>query len=177
MPTRFVEKGAHRLARLPRAVKASIAIAADLAALPVLLLFALTLRWGTLAQARDVSPGLLLAMALCGVSIFGMLNMYRVVFRFLSRGSFRVGGLGVVLLAGMVGLVNHAFFAAEISLNAIAIFCALTLIYMLASRSMVRELLYYRRSVKERVLISDCSEAPLPASRYSVRMPGRAYPA
>jgi UDP-N-acetylglucosamine 4,6-dehydratase len=153
MPTRRIERAAHRVAQLPRATKVSIAFAVDAVAMPLALLVAVALRRDSLADALEVPAWFYAAAASICMGVFVALGTYRAVFRFISRDGLFVGALGVLASALLIAALNGVVLLQVISHNSIAIFAALALLYMLSSRSLVRELLYYRRGTRERVAI------------------------
>jgi FlaA1/EpsC-like NDP-sugar epimerase len=141
------------VAQLPRATKVSIAFAVDAVAMPLALLVAVALRRGSLADALEVPAWFYAAAASICMGVFVALGTYRAVFRFISRDGLFVAALGVLASALLIAALNGVVLLQVISQNAIAIFAALALLYMLSSRSLVRELLYYRRGTRERVAI------------------------
>lgn len=165
MPTRLIERSAKLAAELPRAGKVAIAVGADLIALPMLLLMAVTLRRGTILQAVDVPLGLFVAAALCGVGVLAAFKTYRAVFRFISSGAFFVGAGAVLVSTTLLALLNWLAFGGELSINALSIYGMLTLIYMIGSRLLVREVLYFRRGARERVLIYGAGGAGVQLAR------------
>jgi FlaA1/EpsC-like NDP-sugar epimerase len=141
------------VAQLPRATKVSIAFAVDAVAMPLALLVAVALRRDSLADALEVPAWFYAAAASICMGVFVALGTYRAVFRFISRDGLFVGALGVLASALLIAALNGVVLLQVISHNSIAIFAALALLYMLSSRSLVRELLYYRRGTRERVAI------------------------
>src|SRR5690606_7969875 len=109
--------------------------------------------------AFTVPASLLIACSLLCVAIFGVFGLYRTVFRFISRIALFKAGLAVVASAACLSLVNFAFMSRPVSAYALIIFGGFALLYVAMSRSLVREVLYFRRGKKERVLIYGAGEA------------------
>src|SRR5689334_21267343 len=174
MPMRHVERAAHQVAQLSRATKVAIAFSVDALAMPLALLAAIALRRGSLEQALTVPAWLFAAVALISVGVFLALGMYRAVFRFISRDGLILGSLGVLVSALLLAAVN-GMTVRPISHNSIAIFAAIALLYIVTSRSIVRDLLYYRRGAKERVAIYGAGEAGAQLAR-SLRESGLYVP-
>jgi FlaA1/EpsC-like NDP-sugar epimerase len=156
---RRVEQAAHRVAQLPRATKISIAFSVDALAMPLALLAAVALRRGSLSEALQVPAWFYGAAALICMGVFIALGAYRAIFRFISRDGLFLGAVSVLISAALLALLDSLLVAPVVSHNAIAIFAALALLYMLSSRSLVRELLYYRRGTRERVAIYGAGSA------------------
>jgi FlaA1/EpsC-like NDP-sugar epimerase len=159
MPMRWIERCAHRAARLSRAAKVSIAVATDASAMPALLFVALTLRYESHLAAAQVSAVLYVAAAALPICAFALTGMYRAVFRFVSRGALFVTGLSVVLSATLLALLNSSLTQNRAPISSIAFFGALALLYVIGSRVLVREWLFFRRGRKERVLVYGAGEA------------------
>jgi FlaA1/EpsC-like NDP-sugar epimerase len=141
------------VAQLPRATKVSIAFALDAVAMPLALLAAVALQRGSPMAALQVPAWFYAAAASICAVVFVLLGTYRAIFRFITREGLFLAGLGVLASALLIAALNGVLISRAVSHNAIAIFAALALLYMLISRSLVRELLYYRRGAKERVAI------------------------
>jgi len=159
MPTKWVERGAASVARFSRGTKVAVAIATDAAAAPALLFIALVLRRGSVEAALQVSPTIFALVSVASVGIFAAMGMYRAIFRFIAHGGPVTAALGVLLSTFLLGLANYSFLAEPIKANSIVIFAALSLLYLVVSRSLVRELLSYRRGSKERVVIYGAGSA------------------
>lgn len=171
----WLERCARRAAGLSRAAKISIAFAVDSVAIPLALVGAITLRRASFAEALQVPAALYLAATVIGVCTFASLGMYRAVFRFISRGALFTAGVGVAVLVGLLGIVNFTLLDAAITVNALTIFSVLLLLYLLASRSLVRELLAFRRGAKERVAIYGAGTTGVQLAR-ALRDGGRHQP-
>lgn len=159
MPLRWLERAAGRAARMPRAAKAASAVIADATALPIIFLLALTLRRGSIEAALAVDARLFIAAPAIFVLVFASLGMYRAVFRFISHGGLFTAGVGVLFASVLLGWVNFGLIPEPITINALVIYAAVTLLYTVVTRSIVREALSYRRGAKERVAIYGAGSA------------------
>jgi FlaA1/EpsC-like NDP-sugar epimerase len=153
MPGGWLEQCGRDIAALPRTAKISIAIAADAAAVPILLLIAVALRRASLTAALHLPAYLYATACLVAVTSFWAIGMYRAVFRFITHGALHTGFPGVGLAVLLLAAANFTVLGAPITSNALMIFGALLLLYLFVTRSLVRELLTYRRNSGERVLI------------------------
>ncbi len=153
MPTRWLEWSARAVARLSRDTKVSIAFTADAIAIPLTLFAGIALRRASLSAAWEVDSSVYVFATVAALAVFSMLGLYRAVFRFISHKTLVTAALGVLICAASLGIFNEIAFDREISLNAIAIFACLLLLYLVSSRTFVRELLHYTRGAKKRVAI------------------------
>ena len=171
----WVERRASDVAALPRKAKSSIAIAADAVAVPILLILAVALRRASLTEALQL-PLVLYATA-CAVAVasFWLIGMYRSVFRFITHGALHTAFLGVALAVSSLAAVNFGLLGAPVSVNAMTIFGALLLLYLFVSRSLVREVLNYRRVASQRVVIYGAGRAGVQLLR-SLRDGGQYHP-
>ncbi len=158
MPARILERYAQRATHLPRVAKMSMAIATDMLALPIILLLAITLRRTSLTDALTISPWLLIVCPILCVCVFACFGMYRTVFRFISRVALFRAGVAVLVGSMCFSAFNFAFAPHPISIHGIIIFSGFALLYVALSRALVREVLYFRRGKKERVLIYGAGE-------------------
>jgi FlaA1/EpsC-like NDP-sugar epimerase len=159
MPLRWVERGAQGVARFPRRLKALVAFTADAIALPILLVAALVLRRGSFEQALAVPPLLFAFVPSVPVIVFYSLGMYRAVFRFAAHAGIFTATLGVIISTMLLVGLNETVLSGALRNQALAIFGILTLLYIVASRSIVRELLSFRRGAKTRVAIYGAGSA------------------
>src|SRR5690606_6480410 len=142
----------------------------------VLLLIALLLRRGSLSEALEASPWLYLLAPAASLSVFAMLGAYRTVFRFISRSGMYVACAGAALSTLLFAAANFTFLRTGwISANAVCIYGLLMLLYMLLSRSVVRELMSFRRGERERVAIYGAGAAGVQLAR-SLRESGQYVP-
>jgi FlaA1/EpsC-like NDP-sugar epimerase len=153
MSLSWLERSAHRAARFPRWAKVLLTVTADAGSAALALLCAVLLRGESFSAALDVSPWLFLLAATACVACLFAIGVYRAVFRFITQGGLLKTTVGVVAAAGVLWFVNENWVEKPISGHAITIFALLTLLYMFVSRSLVRELLYFKRGAKERVVI------------------------
>jgi FlaA1/EpsC-like NDP-sugar epimerase len=144
MANDWVERCARGAAALPRSAKMSIAITADLIAIPVLLILAVALRRNSFAGAVHLPLILHATACVAAVGSFWLIGMYRAVFRFITFGALHTAFVGVVVAISLFASVNFLLLGAPMGANATTIFGALLLLYLFVSRSVVRELLNYR---------------------------------
>ncbi len=153
MPTRWLERVARAMARLPRDTKVSIAFTADAVAIPLTLFVAIALRRGSIADSTGVDPTLYVFATLAALATFALLGLYRAVFRYISHVALVRAAFGVLVGCTIVAVFNSAALDREVSLNALVIFASLLLLYLIGSRLFVREILHYTRGTKKRVAI------------------------
>jgi FlaA1/EpsC-like NDP-sugar epimerase len=175
MPARLVERFAQRISLLPRPCKQSIAIAADMVAIPIALFLTLMLKRGTLQDALQVSAWLYLAAGPLCVGIFSACGIYRAVFRFISTRALFSAGLCVLLAAALLAVLDRSLIHSGVSINGFVIFSAFAMLYMTISRTLVRELLYFKRGAKECVAIYGAGAAGAQLAR-SLRESGQYMP-
>ena len=171
----WVERRASEVAGLPRRAKSSIAIAADAAAVPILLILAVALRRASLTEALQLPFVLYATACVVAVASFWLIGMYRSVFRFITHGALHTAFLGVAIAVSAFAAVNFGLLGAPVSINATTIFGALLLLYLYVSRSLVRELLTYRHSAGQRVVIYGAGSAGVQLLR-SLREGGQYVP-
>src|SRR5690606_14965884 len=80
-----------------------------------------------------------------------------------------------LIASGLVALVNAAAQAAAVSTGAVAMYSLLTLVYVAGSRVLARELLYFQRGSKDRVLVYGAGSAGAQLVR-SLRETGQCTP-
>lgn len=117
------------------------------------LLCALLLRRTSFDDALDASPWLFLFAAVASIASFYMLGLYRAVFRFISHRGLAKAGLGVVLAGGLLAAFNFGFITNPIMGRAVIVFGIISFLYVVVSRSMIRDALHFRWGAKERVAI------------------------
>jgi FlaA1/EpsC-like NDP-sugar epimerase len=172
----WVERCGREIAALPRNAKMTIALAADAAAVPVLLMLAVALRRASFTEALHLPSYLYLTACLVAVSSFWAIGMYRAVFRFITHGALHTAFLGVALAVSVLAVCNFTVLGRPIGFNALIIYGALLLLYLFASRSLVREALNYRRHTGQRVVIYGAGCAGVQLLR-SLRDAGQYQPA
>src|SRR5687767_1445533 len=116
MPTGWLERCARTAAALPRAAKISIAMAADAAAVPILLLLAVALRRASLTDALALPVGLYVVAGVVTVMAFWTIGLYRAVFRFIAQGALVTAALGVTFALALLASVNRLLFGWIISI-------------------------------------------------------------
>jgi UDP-N-acetylglucosamine 4,6-dehydratase len=148
----FVERCASKVVQLSRAAKICIAVAADAFATAAMLFAALALRHESMTAAANVPWSLYAAAALIPVAIFAAIGMYRAIFRFISRGSIFAAACGMVASTVLLALYNWTL-DHRAPFSTVVFGGCLGLLYVIGSRVLVRELFYFRRGQKQRVLI------------------------
>jgi FlaA1/EpsC-like NDP-sugar epimerase len=171
----WVQRCATRFGSLSRAAKVWIAASADGLAAPAMLLSALILRRGSLEAALSVPPILYVVAAVLSLTVFASLGMYRAVFRFIAHGALLTAAIGVIASTVLLGLFNYVLLDTPITIRAITIFAVLLLLYLIVSRSLVRELLSYKRGAREKVAIYGAGSAGVQLAR-SLRDGGQYIP-
>jgi FlaA1/EpsC-like NDP-sugar epimerase len=91
--------------------------------------------------------------------VFSCIGLYRAVFRFVSREGLLKTSVGVLISTVLIGGFGAVANDRGVSTAELVIFAAFALLYVIASRVLVREVLYFRRGEKERVLIYGAGEA------------------
>lgn len=153
MPSKWVERFAQGTASLPRGQKTVIALAADGAAVAMALFFALLLRRGSVGAALQVPTVLFVLVPAVYLTVFSLLGMYRAVFRFLAQSGLMTATLGVLVSSALLAEINIVILKEPVATNALVISGVLILLYLVASRSLLREFLSFRRGAKSRVAI------------------------
>jgi FlaA1/EpsC-like NDP-sugar epimerase len=170
----WVERCAGWATGLPRAAKVAVAALADATAIPIMLVLAITLRRASLSEALALSPVLYgCATAIC-IGTFSAFGMYRAVFRFVAQGAFVHTWLGALTAAALVAGVNFLVLGGPISINALTIFALLLVLYLIVSRSLVREM-FKKRGAKQPVAIYGAGAAGVQLAR-ALRDDGRYVP-
>jgi UDP-N-acetylglucosamine 4,6-dehydratase len=171
----WVERCAGWATGLPRAAKVAVAVLADAIAIPTMLVLAITLRRASLSEALAVTPLLFgSATAIC-IGTFIAFGMYRAVFRFAAQGALLTTWLGALTAAALVAGVNFLVLGGSISINALTIFALVLALYLIVSRSLVREVFKKRRGAKEPVAIYGAGAAGVQLAR-ALRDDGRYRP-
>jgi FlaA1/EpsC-like NDP-sugar epimerase len=152
----------------------SIAIAADLVTIPILLTLAVALLRASVADALHLPLILYATACVAAIGSFWLMSMYRAVLRFITHATFNTGFVGVALAVSLLAAANFLLLDAPIGINCIAIFGALLLLYLLVSRSLVREFLNYHRG-GQRVVIYGAGSAGVQLLR-SLREGGEYVP-
>jgi Predicted nucleoside-diphosphate sugar epimerases len=145
----LVEKGTD----LPRSVKKTIMVAADLIALPVALWVAITLRLGSFDHGQMTAGWLYLALPLVTLPVLSMLGLYRTIVRFISSRDLFAPLLGVTASTLLLILITFAPESGIVPRSSLVIYWALALLWVGGSRLLVRSLLAPRSAQANRVVI------------------------
>src|SRR5687768_3968898 len=175
MPSGWIERCGREVAALPRSAKMTIAMAADAAAVPILLVLAVALRRASLAEALQLPIYFYATASLIAVTSFWAIGMYRAVFRFVTQGALHPPSLCVALPVLLLAASNFTVLGSPISINALIIFGVLLLLYLFVSRSLLREFLTYRHRSGQRVVIYGAGSAGVQLLR-SLREAGQYVP-
>jgi FlaA1/EpsC-like NDP-sugar epimerase len=128
---------------LSRRNKRLIMIGADAIMLPLALWAALLLKFDRLDFSLTDHWDLFLIGAGAAILIFSILGLYRAIIRFIGPQAMVVMVVGLVLSAATLALYDRLHDQSHIPLSALAIYAALALIYLAASRFSVRYMFYY----------------------------------
>jgi FlaA1/EpsC-like NDP-sugar epimerase len=153
----WVERCARGAAELPRTAKMSIAMGADVIAVPILLILAIAPSRASLADAANLPLVLYASACAAAVGAFWLMGMYRAVFRFIAYPN-HTGVVGVALAVGLLAAASFLLLDAPIGANCVGIYGALLLLYLFVSRSVAREFLNYHRG-GQRVVIYGAGSA------------------
>jgi FlaA1/EpsC-like NDP-sugar epimerase len=171
----WVERCAGWATGLPRAVKVAVAVIADAIAIPTMLILAITLRRASLADALSITPLLYLCATTICIGTFSAFGIYRAVFRFVAQGALIHSWLSALTAARLLAGSNLLLLGRPVSINALTIFALLLVVYLLVSRSLVREVFRYRHGSKARVAIYGAGSAGVQLVR-ALRDDGRYVP-
>ena len=151
---------ARRIVELPRPIKRLITLIADALMLPLALWAAISLKLGYPVFPRNAWPAYAAAVVVT-LPIFVRLGLYRAVIRFLGHRAIFAVALGVFLSAVLLGLLGWLFHLSALSASVVAIYASLALLYVGASRFLVRYYLLtrYVRPTIARVAIYGAGEA------------------
>jgi FlaA1/EpsC-like NDP-sugar epimerase len=128
---------------LSRRSKRVIMVGADAVALPLSLWAALVLKFDRLEFSLADHWGLFLVGTASAILIFSMLGLYRAIIRFIGPQAMVVVIVGMVLSASALAVYDRLGGQSHIPLSALAIYAALALLYLAASRFVIRYLFYY----------------------------------
>ena len=128
---------------LSRRTKRLIMVGADAVALPLALWGALLLKFDRLDFSLADHWDLFLVGAGAAILIFSILGLYRAIIRFIGPQAMMVVVVGIVLSAATLALYDRMHDQSYIPLSALAIYAALALLYLAASRFIVRYMFYY----------------------------------
>jgi FlaA1/EpsC-like NDP-sugar epimerase len=128
---------------LSRRTKRVIMVGADAVMLPAALWAALVLKFDRLSFSVADHWDLFLVGTGAAILIFSVLGLYRAIIRFIGPQAMVVVVVGIVLSAGTLAVYDRMHQQSEIPLSALAIYAALALLYLAASRFIVRYMFYY----------------------------------
>jgi len=138
---------------LGRRSKQFLMLLADVIAMPAALCTALILKDGALIADTPAIRWLYLVSIVATVPVFVRIGLYRAVIRFMGIRAAMSISLGVAISAITLALVNVYAFKSALPPEVFAIYFALALLYVGASRFGARELLRIRPSSVQRVII------------------------
>ena len=128
---------------LSRRTKRLIMVGADSVALPLALWAALLLKFDRLEFSLTDHWDLFLVGTGAAILIFSILGLYRAIIRFIGPQAMMVVVIGIVLSAATLAIYDRMHDQSHIPLSALAIYAALALLYLAASRFLVRYMFYY----------------------------------
>lgn len=134
------------LLRLPRRTKGFIIMAADAAALPVVLWLALALKFDRLDPPLDNKVAYFTIAVLSGLGAFWILGQYRTIIRFMAARAMLSIVTAVTISVLALTLFDRLTIAFQVPLSATAIYWALALLYAVGSRFFVRYLFARQRN-------------------------------
>jgi FlaA1/EpsC-like NDP-sugar epimerase len=126
---------------LSRPAKRSVMIISDAVFIPVVMWLALALKTDRWFIEPSVGYWVLLAPVLVAVPVFGRFGLYRAVVRFMGPRAGIAIGAGSVVTVGVLALLMLANVVPRVGYSALIIFGALMLMYVGASRMLLRWLL------------------------------------
>jgi FlaA1/EpsC-like NDP-sugar epimerase len=147
---------------LSRRTKRIIMIGADVVMLPLALWAALVLKFDRLEFSLADHWDLFLVGTAAAILIFSALGLYRAIIRFIGPQAMVVVVVGMMLSASTLAVYDRLGGQSHIPLSALAIYACLALLYLAASRFMVRYMFYYGingRAEATRVAIYGAGEA------------------
>src|SRR5580658_2738083 len=137
-------------------------IGADAVILPLALWAALVLKFDRLNFSIADHWDLFAVGTIAAIMIFFALGLYRAIIRFIGPQAMTVVIVGVALSATVLALYDRRDGSPNIPLSALAIYACLALLYLAASRFIVRYMFYYGingRAEATRVAIYGAGEA------------------
>jgi FlaA1/EpsC-like NDP-sugar epimerase len=144
---------------LGRRSKQLVMVLSDVVAMPAALWTAFALHTGTANAAFDASNWLYGATLLFTVPVFVRLGLYRAVIRFLGIQAALAIALGVTVSTISLVLINRFLIEAPVPISVFAIYFALAVLYVGASRFGARELLRLGNVGAEPVVIYGAGSA------------------
>lgn len=138
----LVAELANALLSLPRPTKRLVMIIADAVMLPAILWTALALKYGDPGLPITHSD-LFVVATLSAIVIFALLGLYRAIIRFIGPQVMVTIVIGTSLSVGVLGVYDRLRGSPFLLWSVLAIYAALALLYLVASRFAVRYLFYY----------------------------------
>jgi len=138
----LVSKVANALFSLPRPTKRLVMIGADAVMLPATLWAALALKYGD--PSLPITHLDLFAVATgAAIGIFALMGLYRAIIRFIGPQAMVTIAIGTALSVAVLGVYDRLHGVPFLPWSVLAIYAALALLYLVASRFAVRYLFYY----------------------------------
>ena len=138
----LISQIANALLSIPRPTKRLIMVVADAVALPALLWAALALKYGDPLLPVTHSDLFVVATA-AAVIIFALLGLYRAIIRFIGPQVMVTIVTGTALSVAVLGIYDRLHGSPFLPSSVLAIYAALALLYLVASRFAVRYLFHY----------------------------------
>lgn len=158
--TVLLTRAARSILSLPRPMKRLIMIVADAIILPIAFWVALTLQYDafvSLSSYRDM----VVWTVFCGVGVFSALGLYHAIVRFMGVKAIGRVVLAVTIFVFAAGLCEHFGVDSTPSFSTLAIYWAVTLVYVGGSRMSIRYADYFANKVPaaKRVAIYGAGDA------------------
>lgn len=146
------------LLRLPRRTKRLVMLGADTASIPLVMWLAIVLKAGKAISFPDVLPAAIVAVVV-SIPLFALLGLYRAVVRFM--GPRAAGAVALAVALSVVVLCGFVVAAEMITLtvSTTLIYGAFLLVYVGASRMLLRWALLGRPSTAGGVVIYGAGDA------------------
>ena len=134
-------------------------VLADVLVIPAAVWTALTLRLGSSDHGEFATGWLYVAPLLATIPVFARLGLYRAIIRFLGAQAAVVIALGVTVSTAVLFAVDQLVLGNRVPNEVFSIFFALALLYVGASRFLMREILRFTSGQGERVIIYGAGSA------------------
>lgn len=143
---------------LSRRTKRLIMLAADTTSIPLVMWIAVALKAGEPVSPASVFPAAGLAV-LVSIPLFGLMGLYRAVVRFMGPRAAGAVALAVTLSVAIVGALAAIFGPQVVQLSTTLIYGAFLLVYVGASRMLLRWALLGRTAASGGVVIYGAGDA------------------
>ena len=143
---KWIKRFADQLARLPRAQKRLLMLAADVIGIPLVLWLATSLRLGTIHRPASSTDWIFVAVLVATIPVFVRMGLYRAVIRYLGPRAIFTVTVGVTTSVAFLLILALAWPHRTVPLGALPIYWAFALIYVGGTRFAVRGLLNFRWS-------------------------------